>query len=168
MAGVGNVLRGDDGFGVEVAHRLMKMDWPPQVRVVETGIGGIHLVQEMLAGFDAIIVIDAVDHGRPPGTVMVISPEVLDVYEIPEMERYDLLADMHYTKPEKALMLAKALKLLPGEGKLIMVGCQPEDAEVYDRGFSEPVARAVDVAVAEVRRIVGEMLAAPSEESVGG
>ena len=39
VAGVGNLLRGDDGFGVEVARALMCRSLPPGVRVVETGIG---------------------------------------------------------------------------------------------------------------------------------
>ncbi|MDQ3312983.1 MAG: peptidase M52, partial [Actinomycetota bacterium] len=34
IAGVGNVLRGDDGFGVEVARRLEAMTLPAGVRVV--------------------------------------------------------------------------------------------------------------------------------------
>ena len=49
VAGVGNKLRADDAFGVEVANRLMAMDLPEGVKVVETGIGGIALVQELQA-----------------------------------------------------------------------------------------------------------------------
>lgn len=167
MAGVGNVLRGDDGFGVEVAHRLQAMTLPPQVKVVETGIGGIHLVQEILAGWDALIMLDAVDYGRPPGTVMVIVPEVEDVHAMPDMQRYDYLADMHYTRPEKALQLAKALNVLPG--RTLMVGCQPDDAEVYERRLSEPVARGVEIAVEEVQRLIRELLEGERlQEGVGG
>ena len=41
IAGVGNVLRGDDGFGVEVAKQLMQKNClPASVKVIETGIGG--------------------------------------------------------------------------------------------------------------------------------
>src|SRR6267378_42077 len=115
VAGVGNLLRGDDGFGVEVAKALMCRSLPPGVRVVETGIGGIHLVQEMLTPYDA-------------------------------------LADMHYAKPERAFMLAKALGVLPG--RFLMVGCQPVDADRLGEGLSPEVTVAVPVAVAEVERIV--------------
>ena len=68
----GGVLHGDDGFGVEVARRLGARLLPPAVTVAETGIGGIHLVHELMAGYEALVVVDAVDRGRPPGTVMVI------------------------------------------------------------------------------------------------
>ena len=152
VAGVGSILQGDDGFGVEVAHRLQKMDLPSEVTVVETGTGGIHLVQEMLAGFDALIIIDAVDHGRPPGTVLVIEPEIMSAHDIPGMQKYDFLADMHYTKPAKALMLAKTLKILPAH--VLLVGCQPLHMDRLETALSEPVTAAVETAVGEIQRIV--------------
>lgn len=156
VAGVGNVLWGDDGFGVEVANRLASLDLGESVRVVETGTGGIHLVQHLIDPVDALVVIDAVDHGRPPGTVMVIEPDVADVHNMPHMERYDFLADMHYTKPERAFMLAKALDVLPE--RFLIVGCQPEDTETLGVGLTAVVTDAVDVAVDEVRRVVDELL----------
>ncbi|MGH2692525.1 MAG: hydrogenase maturation protease [Actinomycetota bacterium] len=165
VAGVGNVLWRDDGFGVEVAHRLMQMQLRPEVKVVETGIGGIHLVQELLEGYDALIVLDAVDQGRPPGTLMVIIPEVEDVHEMAEMEKYDYLADMHYTKPEKALMLARALQILPG--RLVLVGVQPVDVERFERGLTPPVEAAVEHAIGEVQRLVDEMMAEAAEVTGG-
>ena len=113
VVGVGNVLHGDDGFGVEVARRLGERPLPPGVTVAETGIGGIHLVHELMAGYDALVVIDAVDRGRAPGTVMVIDAEVVDVGELRSEERHDLLADMHLATPERALMVAKATGVLP-------------------------------------------------------
>ncbi|HEX9316437.1 MAG TPA: hydrogenase maturation protease [Actinomycetota bacterium] len=163
VAGVGNLLRGDDGFGVEVAKALLDRSLPPEVRVVETGIGGIHLVQEMLAPTDALLVIDAVDLGRPPGTVLVVQPEVIDVHTLTPMERFDALADMHYAKPERAFMLAKALGVLPG--RFLMVGCQPVDADSLGEGLTPQVAMAVPVAVAEVEHIVTQWLA--EQEMVG-
>lgn len=150
VAGVGNVLRGDDGFGVEVAQCLAGADLPDGTRVVETGIGGIALVQELADVFDALVVVDAMDRGRPPGTVMVVEPEVVDVAALSLAERHDLLADMHLATPERVFMLARALGTLPA--RLIVVGCQPVDAETPRQGLSEPVRRAVPVAVAEVWR----------------
>lgn len=159
VAGVGNLLQGDDGFGVEVAHRLQASELPPEVTVCETGMGGIHLVQEISAGYDALIVIDAVDRGKAPGTVMIIDPEVDSSDGMTPMERYDYLADMHYAKPAKALMLARALRILPPRS--FLVGCQPRDMDRLRKGLSEPVAAAVETALVEVRRLVDEMLAEP-------
>jgi hydrogenase maturation protease len=162
VAGVGNVLRADDAFGVEVARRLADVALPAGVRVVETGIGGIALVQELQDGFDALVVVDVVDRGREPGTVMLIDPEVVDVHALSASERHDLVTDSHLVTPERVLMMARALGVLPAS--VLLVGCQPLDAESVGEEMSEPVARAVDVAVAEVlRHLAG--LTAPAAPS---
>jgi hydrogenase maturation protease len=159
VAGVGNVLRADDGFGVEVANRLQaRDDVPAGVSVIETGIGGITLVHELQDGYDALVVIDCVDLGRPPGNVMLIQPEVIDVQTLSWEERNDLLADMHLATPERAMMLAKALGVLPAE--VLEVGCQPVDPEAVGESLSPPVAAAVDVAVNEIMRHLRELTAA--------
>lgn len=162
VAGVGNVLRGDDGFGVAVARRLEAMVLPAGVRVVETGIGGIALVQELQEGWDALIVVDTVDRAKAPGTVLVIEPDVVDVQELSWSERHDQLADMHLATPGRAMMLARALGVLPPIVRL--VGCQPRDAERYGLDLDPLVAQAVDVGVAQVLREVDAMLG----QAVGG
>ncbi|HUQ63153.1 MAG TPA: hydrogenase maturation protease [Acidimicrobiales bacterium] len=160
VAGVGNTLRADDGFGPEVAHRLEAMTLPDGVHVVETGIGGIALVQELQEGWDALIVVDTVDFDRTPGNVMLIDPEVIDVNALSVSERHDLLADMHLANPERVLMLAKALGVLPPH--VLMVGCQPVDPHGVGETLSPPVAAAVDVAIREILRHVDELLAVTS------
>ncbi len=74
IVGFGNVLLGDDGFGVEVVRRLAATDLPAHVHLLDVGIGGIHCVLQLMEGFDAIIVVDAVRHGEPPGTLYVFAP----------------------------------------------------------------------------------------------
>lgn len=163
VAGVGNVLRADDAFGVEVAKRLAALVLPEEVTVVETGIGGIALVQELQDGYDALVVVDAVDLGRTPGNVFLIDPDVVDVNELTWAEKHDLLADMHLATPGRAMMLAKALGVLPP--KRLMVGCQPVDPHSVGTAMSEPVTAAVGVAVNEVLRHVGELLAGDDGEA---
>ena len=49
VAGFGNVLRGDDGFGVEVVRRLQDQGGAPSGTVcLEIGTGGLALAQELL------------------------------------------------------------------------------------------------------------------------
>ena len=157
ICGVGNVLRADDAFGVEVARRMEGMDLPKGVKVIETGIGGIAIVQELQRGYDALVVVDCVDQGRPPGRVMMIVPEVIDVNAVSLDKRMDLLADMHLAKPERVFMLSKALGVLPEE--TIMVGVQPEDAETPGAPMTATVEAAIDVAIAEILRHVDELRA---------
>ncbi len=156
VAGVGNVLQADDGFGVEVIRILMTRPQPDGVQMTETGIGGIALVQDLMLGFDACIVVDAVDRARPPGTVMVIEPDIIDVHGLRPEQRHDLLADMHLATPSRALMVARALGVLPARSWI--VGCQPEEIEILRIGLSHTVQAAVPVAVAEVERCISELL----------
>jgi hydrogenase maturation protease len=145
---VGNVLRGDDGFGPAVAERLNGL--PDGVEVVETGIGGIALLQELLAGCDGLVLIDAADRGQEPGTVFVIEPEVLDSGHV---------ADVHLANPERILTMAKAMGALPK--RLLIVGCQPAETDELERRLSPAVERAVVVAAARVRQAVRDWLADP-------
>lgn len=154
VAGVGNVLRSDDGFGVEVARRLFKMDLPDWVKVVETGIAGMALVQELYQDVDLLIVVDAVDRGRIPGTVMIIEPDVIDAHLLSPLDRYDMLADVHLATPERVFVMAKALGVLPR--KVLVVGCQPMDADTMKQGMSEVVVAAIGPAIREVLALLSE------------
>ncbi len=156
VAGVGNVLRGDDAFGVEVANRLLSRDNPSEMHVVETGIAGIQLVQDLQEGFDAVIVVDTVDRDREPGMVMTIDYDVIDVHELDHNTKYDLLADMHLATPERSLMVARAIGVLPPIVRMVAV--QPVDADTMHLGMSAVVEGAVDVAIVEVDRCVASLL----------
>jgi hydrogenase maturation protease len=145
---VGNVLRGDDGFGPAVADRLT--DLPKGAEVVETGIGGIALLQELLAGCDGLLLIDAVDRGERPGTLFLIEPEVLDGEHV---------ADVHLANPERVLTMAKAMGGLPE--RVLIVGCQPAEVDELERGLSPAVEKAVAIAAARVEEVVRDWLAEP-------
>lgn len=141
VACVGNVLRRDDGFGCAVAERLR--DLPEGVEVVESGIGGIALLQELLAGCDGLVLVDAVERDAAPGTVFVIEPEIRPPSGVP---------DMHLANPDQVLSMARAMGCLPD--RVLLVGCQPADADGIGRALSPPVAAAVPPAADRVRAIV--------------
>lgn len=84
IAGVGNVLRGDDGFGIRVIETLSNDGGVAEdVDLYEAGIAGIELVQELMNGYDALILVDAVDRGAAPGTVFVLDPIAPEVDHSP-------------------------------------------------------------------------------------
>jgi hydrogenase maturation protease len=147
---VGNVLRGDDGFGPAVAERLGGL--PEGAEVVETGIGGIALLQELLAGCDGLILIDAVDRGAKPGTVFLIDPEVLDGEHV---------ADVHLANPERVLTMAKAMGALPE--RILIVGCQPAEVDELGHGLSPAVQRSVPLAAVRVEEAVRGWLGEPMD-----
>lgn len=155
MACFGNVLRADDGVGVVIARRLQAEAARAGVRVLEVGIGGIHLVQELLAGdVDVLVIVDAVDLGRPAGTVVVQRPDVLDVSLLSPERRRDELADMHLATPARALMMALGLGVLPET--TLLVGVQTTDTHELRESLSPTTEHAVDTAVREIRRVLAD------------
>ncbi len=150
VACFGNVLRADDGVGPAVAKALLAEPLPEGVRVLEVGIGGIHLVQELMTGADLLLVVDAVDLGRPAGSVVVQRPDVLDVNELTVNQRRDELADTHLATPARALMVARGLGVLPTT--TLVIGVQTTDTQEPRHGLSEVTTRAIPVVVEEVRR----------------
>jgi len=143
--GVGNVLKADDGFGVRAAA-LLAADphTPPDVKVIETGIGGMSLVQELMDGYDALVVFDAYDDGAPPGTLCVFEPDLPDPGE-GAAERRDFFCDIHYATPERAMRLAEAVGFLPPLVRVI--GCQPFDTDDFRIGLHPAVEAAAPRAV---------------------
>ena len=149
VAGVGNVLHGDDGFGIEVANQLMKRtDLPESVKVIETGIGGMSLVQELMYGYDALAILDAYKNDRAPGDVYLLEPVLPDLSGMDAHERRDYFADTHYATPFRALSFLEQIGNLPGTIRII--GCEPEEVDALRIGLSPPVAKAIPGAVSLV------------------
>jgi hydrogenase maturation protease len=157
VAGMGNLLRGDDGFGVAAARELEARDLPAGVAVAEVGISGMSMAQELLDGYEAFVLIDAMERGAAPGTLHVERAEVPDLDEYSKREMGGFVADMHQTDPAKVLVLGEALGALPEP--TILLGCEPEGTDELEDSLSEPVAAAVPRAVELVERVVGELLA---------
>ena len=79
VAGIGNIFLGDDGFGVEVVKHIdASVDCPKASTVTDFGIRGVHLAYELLEGYDALVLIDAMPLDEPPGTVAIFEPDVDD------------------------------------------------------------------------------------------
>ena len=158
VAGIGNVLRADDGFGPAVVQALEREGaLPAGARTVELGIGGIGLVHELLGGYDALIVVDAVDRGGPPGALYVLEPELP---EPPSPPGRAVVTDMHEAVPARALVIARALGALPSFVRI--VGCQPAETEELSLELSPVARRALPGAIAAVRALVEEAQAVPA------
>lgn len=155
IAGMGNDLRRDDGFGIAVVRRLLEGGQPDGVRAIEAGIAGLGLVQELMDGYEALVILDATDRGGPPGTVYLLEAEVPELEDFTPEYQQDFLADTHYTVPSKALILARALGVLPDHSYIL--ACQPEETEL-GIGLSEPVERGVEEALVRLRHLCGKLV----------
>lgn len=141
VAGIGNIFLGDDGFGSEVVRGMSdRFTDTEAVRVIDYGIKGMHLAYDLLDGWDALVLVDAVPNQGSPGTVRVFEAD------------HDLLnstapLDGHAMDPGAVFA---CLRTLGGEPpRTIVVGCEVED--IGDgMGLSASVGNAVPDAVRAV------------------
>ena len=157
IVGVGNVLRQDDAFGVAVVQHLASQGGlPAGARLLETGIAGIRMVQELMDGYDALIIADLMQRGGTPGQVSVLEADVPNAADLPFDQRNEFLADMHYTNPTRAMMLAKAIGKLPKQ--TYIVSCEPVRHDDFEMGMSDEVQAAVLVAAQRIRELVAQLM----------
>ncbi|MGW1408854.1 hydrogenase maturation protease [Streptomyces sp. NPDC002403] len=150
VAGIGNLFLGDDGFGPEVVRRLARDGgMPPQVRVVDYGIRGMHLAYDLLDGYDALVLVDAYPGGGAPGEVTVLRIGVEDLgsgeFDAHGMNPVSVLANLD--------QLGGTLPLT------YLVGCTPAGVE-EGIGLGEAVDSAVPEAMRAVHTLVRQL--APS------
>jgi hydrogenase maturation protease len=153
IAGVGNIFLGDDGFGVEVAGRLAEAGLPDWAQVVDYGIRGMHLAYDLAGGYSSAILVDATARGGEPGTIYVIEPEPAAVRAADDDAGLAAspLFNAHGMQPD--IVLGMLGMLDAAERQVLVVGCEPASVD-YGIGLSEPVAAAVDEAVAVIMDLV--------------
>jgi len=156
VACVGNIFLGDDGFGSAVAQELAERALPAGVHLEDYGIRSVHLVYELLDGYDLLVLVDTVGRQEgEPGTLYVIEPDLgvgpvgPDGPEAPMLDPHDLPP-------------GGALELVPTLGghvdRILVVGVQPASLE-EGIGLSASVAGAVRPAADLVLDVVGRELA---------
>ncbi|HJY45091.1 MAG TPA: hydrogenase maturation protease [Propionibacteriaceae bacterium] len=147
VAGVGNIFLGDDGFGPEVVRHLRAPEQPPlpgPVRLVDYGIRGLHLSYDLLEGYSALIIVDAMPGLGQPGEIQVVA---VDPDDVPATDGQD----PHSMDP------MAVLSGLPSLGGALpptyVVGAQPSNLE-EGIGLSDPLRAAVPVAGAAIRELL--------------
>lgn len=77
IAGVGNILLGDDGVGPYVVRKLVaNYVFEEGVELEDLGTPALDFIDH-IAGLDALIVVDAVKNGEPAGSIMLYKKEDL-------------------------------------------------------------------------------------------
>jgi hydrogenase maturation protease len=159
IACLGNIFLGDDGFGTEVARRLASR--PPQEGVIlkDFGIRGFDLTYALLEPYELIILVDACARGGEPGTVYLIKPDSTTGSPAP--------LDTHGMNPTNVLHLVHSMG--GTSAQILVVGCEPADLgseEEGKLGLSEPVAAAIDEAVAMIDTLASNALNGVSMDTV--
>ncbi len=141
VLGLGNILLGDEGVGVRVIERLLEQyRFPEGVRVMDGGTLGLDLLP-YLEDASRLLVVDAVQARRPPGTLLRLSGNEIPVF-------LDASKVSAHQEGLQDLLAAASLKgYLPGE--VVFWGVQIESLGV-GLDLSPPVASQVDALVQKV------------------
>ncbi len=137
ILGVGNYLLSDDGLSVHVLERLVQTErLPEDIEVVDGGTCGLDLMQ-FLEGVSNLIIVDAVNAGKEPGTIIRLSGDQVPAYLALKISPHDIgLPDL--------LATAKLRDLYPET--VVVLGIQPESLAV-SVDLSPSVASKVDTLV---------------------
>jgi hydrogenase maturation protease len=120
----------------------------PQVRVVDYGIRGMHLAYDLLDGYDALVLVDALPDRGAPGTLHVFEADH-------ETLSGGVGLDAHAMDP--AAVFASLAALGGSPPYTVVIGCEVDDVEER-MGLSSAVAATVADAATAIEEIVGRLL----------
>jgi coenzyme F420 hydrogenase subunit delta len=144
VAGCGNPLFADDGFGPAVVESLQGLELPDNVRVVDAGLGGPHFVFTLLQpeSTKRLIIVDIADFGGEPGELRWLTVEELPVGSYRDAHSWDL------TEP---------LQRIKDEIDIRVLACQKKhvSAPEMEIGITEEVEKAIPCAVSEILKEIG-------------
>lgn len=116
VLGIGNLVMGDDGAGVRVVQELRKRYlFPPHVEIMDGGTLGLDLLPK-LEGIGRLLVVDAVETGGEPGTLVRLMGEELPI-------ALQTKVSPHQMGLKDLLAVAELMGHSPRE--MVLVGIQP-------------------------------------------
>ncbi len=118
LLGLGNLLNLDEGFGIH-ALRVLQEAIPASadVEFVDGGVLGMNLLP-MVEESRYLLVLDAVDAGQPPGTIIELKGEQIPLFAAAKLSE-------HQVGFQEVLGLARFRGSLPAS--LHLIGVQPQD-----------------------------------------
>ena len=133
VLGIGNLVCGDEGFGVRAVTELARgFRIPPEVRVMDGGTQGLYLLP-YVTGCTRLLVLDAIDYGLAPGTLRLIEGD--------EVPRYAANGKVSVHQTGFQEVLAAAALLGGGPDELVLIGVQAENLDDWG-GSLRPSVRA--------------------------
>jgi hydrogenase maturation protease len=159
VLGIGNILWGDEGFGVRAVEAFHnRFARPRNVTLLDGGTQGLYLVH-FVEEADYLLVFDAIDYGLAPGALKVVRDD-----EVPKFTGSKKMS-LHQTGFQEVLSAADLLGRYPR--RLALVGCQPLDLENWGGPLTAPARAAIGPAVETARDILAEWGVALAERDVG-
>jgi len=144
VAGCGNPLFADDGFGPAVIEVLLRLDLPDNIKVLDAGLGGPHFIFTLLDPeiTKRLIIIDIADFGAEPGDIDIFTVEELPAGSYRDIHSWDL------TEP---------LQRLKDVIDITIIGCQPGKvtAPEFELGLTDEVQNAIPGTVRLILELIG-------------
>jgi hydrogenase maturation protease len=131
VLGIGNLLLQDEGAGVRAVEEFeRKYVVPAGVELLDGGTSGIELLQ-YIRGRDALIILDVVKSGRPPGTIIRLEGE-----DVPAM--FQKRISPHQLGLSDLLAVTQLTDSMPKQ--VVLFGIEPKSIET-GLEMSEEVGR---------------------------
>ena len=142
VAGVGNILYGDDGAGIEVLKYLKPGLEQKEFKILEFSTQSIDLIN-YVKKYPVSFIIDAVDFKKPPGFVKAFGLE-----DVNANIRGNKVSS-HGIKLSDFFNLYKALKI---RNKIYIIGIQPKDM-LFGAGLSREVLGSFPKILSEIKEV---------------
>ena len=148
IAGIGNVLLGDDGVGPYVVRMLESLyDFSDEVVVADIGTPALDLTHQIV-GLHSLILVDSVASDDPAGTLVLFRKE--DILRETPAQRLD----PHSPALSECLMTADMLGASPQNVLLVgIAGKCYEPGEPLSADVRESVGQAIDAILLELQRL---------------
>ena len=148
VLGIGNILVGDEGVGVQVARHLEWMPLPADVECLDGGTGSF-LLLEPIQQARRLILIDTTTDGNMPGTVRRLTPRFSSDYPSTltahDVGVKDLLDAAYLTRGQLDVTLfAISIELPPGVGTELTPAIATTIPEIASMVLDELHASTVD------------------------
>jgi len=147
IAGVGSPILGDDGVGVRLAELLASRPLPPGTDVRVIGTAGLALL-DFAAGYDRLLVLDAIVTGAAPGTVHVLTGDEV-------AKALHLGAVGHDADLPTALALGRRLHQATLPEEVAVVAVEVACTDEFSEALTPAVEAALPAAAAAVERTLG-------------
>ncbi len=147
VLGIGNTLNHDEGLGVHalqaLAQRLGEVDG--ELELLDGGTLGLNLLM-LVEDASHLLVLDAVNVGKTPGTVAELAKEQIPLFS-------GIMMSEHQITFQQVLGLASIRGNLPE--RLHLVGAQPEDMTI-GVGLSPVIENAMPEILTRAERVLRE------------
>ncbi len=145
VVGLGNVLLGDEGVGIEIIRQLREYYvLSPHVDLIDGGVGGFSLPFHK---FKKVIIVDAVrDSSRKPGDIVLLSKEeILSGGLVQKLSMHDVSLD-------EIFFLLALRDELPDE--IILIGIVPLNVGNIKMELSSVVMRKIPHAIGKICKVL--------------